>query len=103
MNTYNKLLRLMETHVFGLNTSTIEGIRRFHRSDEIRCEKSWKTAVLMPPETSFETSYDQNTILGILSILSIINISMNTNNSLSNDISRSICENNWNINTEGDS
>ena len=41
----------------------IEGIRRFHRSDEIRREKLHLLVYITPPETSFESSYDPNTML----------------------------------------
>ena len=41
----------------------IEGIRRFHRSDEIRCEKSNLLVYITPLETSFESSYDPNIML----------------------------------------
>ena len=48
--------------VLGLNTIKIEGIRRFHRSDEIRREKSCFFVYITPLETSFESSYDPNII-----------------------------------------
>ena len=49
--------------VFGLNTIKIEGIRRFHRSDEIRREKLHLLVYITPLETSFESSHIPNMML----------------------------------------
>ena len=49
--------------MFWLKHIKIEGIRRFDRSDEIRCEKLHLLVYITPPETSFESSYDPNIML----------------------------------------
>ena len=48
---------------FGLKTIKIEGIRHFHRSDEIRREKLHLLVYITPLETSFESNYDPNIML----------------------------------------